>query len=475
MPRPLNIVLIVVDSLRASALNAAKHPFFARLATESLYFRRAYATECWTLPTHMSMFTGLLPSEHGAHFQTMAYTGGAPTIAEILSAEGFHTEIVTRNSIFDGSLPGVTRGFEQNTLVLSQRSSGLNPLSLILAASKPRFRRQILTSGFFHPRQQESLRFLTTFARATVPADADALAHVRNRMATWRTRQRPFFLFCNLYDVHAPYPPAPHSIFRTPWSLDGLEDTLRMPLVLPKLGGHQYLRPGFRMSKRSQAMLRARYRDAVTLMDAKLAAFYKDVQAAGLLDDTLLIITSDHGEGFGEHGLYLHDASLYDTHLHVPLFIRHPACAPGAVDDVVSTRDLFGLMRAAGCRQQLGGTIVNAGYRAAHAIALAEHFHYDRLPDALPEYRQDLVAAITAESKIIVRPDAAAGYDLTRDPGECDPQAEDVEDFASRCRRHGMAGRTTTDAFEHLQGWHLRRDSGPSVGHRPSHCRVMQS
>lgn len=468
MPRPLNIVLIVVDSLRASALHAAAHPFFARLAGESLHFRRAYATECWTLPTHLSMFTGLLPSAHGAHFQTMAYTAAAPTIAEILSAEGFHTEVVTRNSIFDGSLPGVTRGFQENTLVLSQRSSGINPLSLILAASKPRFRRQILTSGFFHPRQQESLRFLTTFARATVPADAEALAHVRDRMATHRTRQQPFFVFCNLYDVHAPYPPSPHSIFRPPWSLDGIEDTLRMPFVMPKLGGHQYLRPDFRMSARSQAMLRNRYRDAVALMATKLAAFYDDVHAAGLLDDTLLIITSDHGEGFGEHGLYLHDASVYDTHLHVPLFVRHPTLAPAAVDDVVSTRDLFGLMRAAGCGEQLSATIVDAGYRTEHPVALAEHFHYDRLPDALPQYREDLVAAITAESKIIVRPDAAAAYDLSRDPGEVHPQVEDVEDFASRCRRQGIAGRTADAAIEHLQGWHLRRGSGPGVGHRPS-------
>lgn len=447
MPRPLNVVLIVVDSLRASALDATTHPFFGRLAADSLHFRRAYATECWTLPTHMSMFTGLLPSAHGAHFQTMAYTAAAPTIAEILSAEGFHTEIITRNSIFDGTLPGVTRGFQQNTLVLSQRSSGLNPLSLMLAASKPRFRRQILTSGFFHPRQRESLRFLTTFARATVPADQETLAEVRARMEAGRARQQPFFLFCNLYDVHAPYPPTAHSIFRAPWSLAGLDDTLRMPFVMPKLGGHRYLRPGFRMSGRSQAMLRARYRDAVRMMDAKLATFYDDVQSAGLLDDTLLIITSDHGEGFGEHGLYLHDASVYNTHLHVPLFVRHPALAAAAVDDVVSTRDLFGLMRAAACGEPLGGTLVDPAYRAEHAIAVAEHFHYDRVPDALPQYRQNLVAAITADYKLILRPDGAAMYRLAPDPDEQHPEPESVEGFTMRCRRQGIPSRA---AFEPL-------------------------
>jgi hypothetical protein len=72
------------------------------------------------------------------------------------------------------ALAGVTRGFRVNTRVLSPRG-GMNPISFILAASKPRFRQQILSTGFFHPRQRESRQFLKTFAQATVPADREAL------------------------------------------------------------------------------------------------------------------------------------------------------------------------------------------------------------------------------------------------------------------------------------------------------------
>jgi arylsulfatase A-like enzyme len=77
-----NIVLLVVDSLRHDAVfdRPPDRPglgFFERLAAESICFTRAYATECWTLPTHMSMFTGLLPSAHGAHFASMAYRHAA--------------------------------------------------------------------------------------------------------------------------------------------------------------------------------------------------------------------------------------------------------------------------------------------------------------------------------------------------------------------------------------------------------------
>src|SRR5262249_42758454 len=81
--RRLNVVLLVIDSLRARSLgggddDAPRTPFFDRLARETICFREARATECWTLPTHLSMFTGLLPSEHGAHFQTMRYARPEP-------------------------------------------------------------------------------------------------------------------------------------------------------------------------------------------------------------------------------------------------------------------------------------------------------------------------------------------------------------------------------------------------------------
>jgi arylsulfatase A-like enzyme len=97
----MNIVLIVIDSLRAASLergngSRARTSFFHRLDRETTGFRRAYASECWTLPAHCSIFTGLLPSQHGAHFQTMAYTKSAPTIAELLAKAGHHTEVITR-------------------------------------------------------------------------------------------------------------------------------------------------------------------------------------------------------------------------------------------------------------------------------------------------------------------------------------------------------------------------------------------
>src|SRR3989442_11049777 len=122
------------------------------------------------------------------------------------------------------------------------------------------------------------------------------------------------------------------------------------------------------------------------LMDAKLEAFYRSARTTGLLDDTLLVVTADHGEAFGEHELYFHDASVYDTHLHVPLWVHHPALSPAIVDDVVSTRDLRRLLRPATGPVDIRGTLLDPAERAAHPVALAEHFHYPRTADILPRY-----------------------------------------------------------------------------------------
>jgi hypothetical protein len=160
------------------------------LGVETTNFRRAYASECWTLPAHCSMFTGLLPSEHGAHFQTMAYSGTAPTVAEVLSTAGHHTEIVTRNSIFDGTIPGITRGFQANTHLLAGTGRRIDPLTLFVAFAKPRVRRLIRRSGFFGALQRQNRSFVATLARMGIPADRLVLDHALEQMANQRRRGR---------------------------------------------------------------------------------------------------------------------------------------------------------------------------------------------------------------------------------------------------------------------------------------------
>jgi arylsulfatase A-like enzyme len=457
----MNIALVVVDSLRAASLAAAtggpRTPFLDGLAGHTVSFRRAHAAECWTLPAHLSMFTGLLPSEHGAHFQALEYRQSAPTIAEILAGSGYHTEVVTRNSLFDGSLPGVTRGFAHNTPILKDPRGMAAPIGMLLALAKPGIRRHLRRAGFFTALQRESREFLTRAARMTVPADREALAYATGRMTALRRQGKPFFFFLNLFDVHAPYPPSLNSLARPLGSPGALGEYLTVPFALAKLSGHSYLRPRFRLSERNRRMLLGRYHSAIELMDAKLAELYAEMRSSGLLEDTLLILTSDHGEAFGEHGLYFHDGSVWQTHLHVPLWIHHPDLPARSVDETVTTRDLFALMRAVGLGLGLGGTILERGAAERHPVALAEHFHYPHVKDILPRYAQNLATAIVGRHKVILRREGLLAVDIETDPDEADLLPTSAQDFAIRCRRDGIPATAIDAALAHVGRWEMRR------------------
>lgn len=453
----MNVVLLVVDSLRARSLgqrgpDAPHTPFLERLSRQTVTFRQARATECWTLPTHLSMFTGLLPSAHGAHFQSMAYAERTPTVAERFAAAGYHTEVVTRNSLFDGTIPGATRGFQHNTRLLAELRFP-DPLGVLLALSKPRVRRLIQTSGFFHVLQRDNGAFLSTLARMIIPADHLVLDYTLEQMAAHRRRERPYFLFLNLYDIHAPYPPRSNSPLRSFATLAGWIENLMLPRLSTQLGSHAYLREDFAFSPRAQHILLDRYKRAIELMDAKLASFVDTAREIGLLDDTVLVVVSDHGEAFGEHELYFHDASVYDTHLHVPLWIHHPACAPQTVDDLVSTRDLYGLLSRVAEGRGIAGTLLDPAARAARPVALAEHFHYTHVPGAQARYAQDIAAAIVGQHKLIVRREGGELYDLAADPNEHAPTPATVADFAAACRRDGAPEPAIDEATAHLERW----------------------
>lgn len=290
---------------------------------------------------------------------------------------------------------------------------------------------------------------MTRFARGTAPADRELLEYLAERIRELRRKRSKFLLVANLFDVHAPYPPSERGIFR-PWSTwDGVAENVTMPFVLPSLGGHQYLKPGFHLRATSRSMLLARYHAAIEHTDRKLDWFFSELGSRGLLDGLLVVLTSDHGEAFGEHLLYLHDASLFQEHLHVPLLVHHPAVTSHVVNDVVSTRDLFGLLRAAieGGRE---GTLLDHEYRAQRPIAMAEHFHYPNAPWADPRYRQDLRAVVFDNVKVIVQKDGATLYRLDIDPNERAPEQAHRADVVAMARSGGASGRSVEELKRHL-------------------------
>jgi arylsulfatase A-like enzyme len=329
----------------------------------------------------------------------------------------------------------------------------LNPLAVMLAMSKPRFRRQIRTSGFFHAAQRESREFVERFARTTIPADRELLHTVIERMRSHRAANRRFFITANLYDIHAPYPPRDAAIFRSWADPRNWEENVVMPVVLPRLGSHAYLAEGFAIRERHRRLLLGRYVDAIRLLDAKIGAFLDALAATGLRDDLLLVVTSDHGEAFGEHSLYLHDASVYDVHLHVPLWVTHPRLTPHTVHEPVTTRHLFHLLQAMALGDSTDGTILDAGWRAENPIALAEHHYYPHAPWIAARHRQNLRAAIAGPLKAIRRDGTPIVdvFDLRNDREEGAPEAMTVAGYLERCRAMGYGDLGLRTIVGHLE------------------------
>jgi hypothetical protein len=268
-----NVLLISIDTLRADHLscygyNRETSPYIDQFAAEGVLFEQAISLAPWTLPSHMTMMTGLAPSVHGVDNINTALSPQIPTLAQVFAENGFSTGAFV--SIFNLS-PGY----------------GFGP-------------------GF------ETYRL--------VQQDAEV---VLAQAEKWiQTQDRPFFSFVHLFDAHYPYN-APGK-FRGYFGKrnDGLKD-----LVQEHFYKFLDAAPSFDEATR-QAVI-DRYDEEIGYVDNQLGHFIESLRKSGVLDQTLVLITSDHGEEFYDHGFWGHAVTLFDEHLHVPLIVRAPGLTAG--------------------------------------------------------------------------------------------------------------------------------------------------
>ena len=296
-PRPdgPNIVLIVLDTTRPDRLSLYGYhrpttPELEELASEATVYTEAYATSSWTPPSHASLFTGLYPCAHGV---TQESPGDIPrlpsrflTLAEALWESGFRTTGINGNGILNAST-GFSQGFEEyhETWKLEDQQ-GRHPAEI----------------------QLESI----------LDSDSD----------------RPFFAFINMIEPHRPY--------NSSREYFGRYD--RHPqLDLVDIDWAKYLVDKDLYDSDDLQHLSDLYDSEIQYVDAVIGRMVELLRARNVLDETLLVITADHGEHFGEHGLLAHRFNLYETNVRVPLLIRYPnVFRPGARDTShVQLHDLF--------------------------------------------------------------------------------------------------------------------------------------
>ncbi|MBZ0113969.1 MAG: sulfatase-like hydrolase/transferase [Thermoanaerobaculia bacterium] len=297
--------MISVDTLRADHLSSSGYPrltspFIDQLASKGVRFTHAFVNTHGTPPSHTTMFTSLSQETHRVSWVARATERPdhvAPeelvTLAEVMRDAGYQTLAVTGGG-FLGPKFGLDQGFDRFVS-----------------------RRRLLDK---------------------IQADKGIVWQTETLVAEFRAAKRsssgPVFAFLHTYEVHSPYQsPAsyddlfgrePREFVATSANLKAVKGNVRKTL-----------------SEGELTSIVADYDRGIRYMDDALREMFSRLEAQGFLDNTVVVLTSDHGEEFGEHGGLLHPASLYDELLHVPLIVVGPNLESGVSDPrMVSTLDL---------------------------------------------------------------------------------------------------------------------------------------
>jgi len=298
-----NVVLVVLDTVRLDftgpRANGSSHtPYLDRLAAEGTVFTNAWANAPWTVPSHASMFTGLLPAGHGCNSAHLRLDCEEPTLAELLNEAGYRTAAFYSNPWLGERTANLVRGF-------------------FVAKESP----------------------LAGFGGGPNPRRWDQGGQNTNdNVIRWLSGvedRRPFFLFVNFLEAHLSYDPPPD--YRRQHLKDiGPDDRVTVDW------GHEFSAGLHSPEAVDWARVRGLYAGDVNTADRLLAGLIELLEKKGLYENTVIIVTSDHGENLGEHGLVEHQFSVHETLLAVPLVIRAPDILPvGRRDDPVMLTDVF--------------------------------------------------------------------------------------------------------------------------------------
>jgi len=314
-----NIVLISLDTVRASHIHSYGYtrpttPNLDLAARRGVLFENAIAPSSWTLASHASIFTGLLPHQHGADFNA-PLAGGLLTVARALKARGYQTAGFTSNYDYGYSGWGMAQGFD------TYDDDSFSPRhNLLLVPAAQRFRQL-----FFPP----VVSYDQFGRRDAAELNRDVIRWLRGHLG------RPFFLFINYFDAHDPYlAPAPYDRYFGSVS-HGLVRRLS-----PIMNWQSLSQP---LSAGEQEMLLAGYDNCLAYLDDQVGKLLRLLIESPDWPNTIVIITADHGEAFGEHGGYYgHGWGLGWDLLHVPLIVAGRDVPAGLrISSVVGTSDLY--------------------------------------------------------------------------------------------------------------------------------------
>jgi len=311
-----NVLLIVLDTVRSDRLDLMGYhrqtlPWLKTFAREGSTFRRALAAGSWTVPSHASMFTGLYPSAHGAHNERTYLHESHTTLAEILCRHGWETVALSAN-------PWVSRSSG-----LAQGFATADPLWFSANALNFSFAYRIGWKLGLVGQDHNGRRVTDEWLRW---------------IEGWQG-ERPFFAYLNYLETHVPYHQLPADRLMTFAS----DHVTRHDVIRASQAVQRRIFLGDPISEEDTQIFRDLYDAGLRYENDLLADAVEGLRARDILDQTVVVVVSDHGDLHGEHGMFNHTRSLSEYLLSVPLVIRYPPQVPAGlvVETPVTTAALM--------------------------------------------------------------------------------------------------------------------------------------
>jgi arylsulfatase A-like enzyme len=436
---PPNVLLVILDAARRDALEPygaqdGTTPVIAQLASRGRALPEVYATACWTVPSHTSMLTGLLPRAAGLSLvgspmaaRPVVESHRERLLPEILRRAGYDTAGVSAN-LWLSEASGFSTGFDDFAYVDTGRYADL------------------------HRRGARGrLRWLAEAARGKVDDGAREVERTLEGLLAGST-DRPFFWFVNLIECHSPYlPPRGYGDVSVVDRLRAAEDSRRYygldAIWRACVGGLELPAP-------TLARMRRLYQASITYMDEWLGRLLERLDRAGRLDDTLVIVTSDHGENFGEGGLLTHALSLDNRLIHVPFVAAGPGVDGVAMSSLAELPRVIGEVAGVQGHPWQDGPLPGVGVAqfdpptsADDPRAIETIERWELGDEAMARLTTPLTCAVAGDLKLMRRGEREELYDLAADPLELTPQppqsgdAQSVAELRAALNHPAVAGR----------------------------------